>query len=279
MTEKTIIIYHADCPDGFGGAWTAWKRFGDAADYRPMRYTDPTPNDLYGAHIYFIDFSYAKDTMLAIEKEAASLTVLDHHAGVREAIEAVREHVFDNDHSGATIAWSYLNPGTPVPKLLAYIEDSDLWRYSLPNAQEISAYISVAPFDFDAWNTLAAQMEDSQYFSSFVQRGAYYKEYVTHAVEKLAQNAELVELDEFKVLAVNAPRLFRAELGFVLSKWRPPFGIVYYKTGGVWHFAMRGDGNINLSEIAQRRGGNGHHNAASFRIPAGQPFPIKPVES
>jgi hypothetical protein len=25
--KKTIILYHLDCPDGFGAAWAAWKKF------------------------------------------------------------------------------------------------------------------------------------------------------------------------------------------------------------------------------------------------------------
>jgi hypothetical protein len=90
----------------------------------------------------------------------------------------------------------------------------------------------------------------------------------------LAHYAELVQFGEYKVLAVNAPRMYRSELGYILSKWQPPFGIVYYKAGGVWHITMRGDGVINLAEIAKRHGGSGHHNAAGFRIPSGAPFPF-----
>lgn len=278
MSEKTIVIYHADCYDGFGGAWTAWKRFGDVADYRAMKYTDVMPADLSGAHVYFIDFCYDKETMLAIEKEAASLTLIDHHAGARDVSEAVRDHAFDDARSAATLAWGYFNPGVPVPKFLSYIEDGDLWRYALQFSKEIEAYLFMVPFDFEEWDRLARDFEDQRIFEELAARGAYYHEYFTHAVEKLAHFAEPVEFDGYHVLAVNGPRMMRSELGYVLSKWQPPFGIVYYKAGGVWHITMRGDGVINLAEIAKRHGGNGHHNAAGFRVPDGQAFPFKIIE-
>src|SRR5258708_1374666 len=114
MTDRTIVIYHADCPNGFGGAYAAWKQFGQNADYRPMRYVDPHPTDLAGANVYFIDFCYDKNDMLAIEKEAKLLVVIDQHIGVREAIEAVREHVFDSSRAAVTLAWSYFNPSLPI---------------------------------------------------------------------------------------------------------------------------------------------------------------------
>jgi hypothetical protein len=33
----TVVIYHADCRDGFGAAYAAWKKFGDNASYIPWR--------------------------------------------------------------------------------------------------------------------------------------------------------------------------------------------------------------------------------------------------
>ncbi len=44
MHEKDIVvIYHKHCPDGFGAAYAAWKKFGDAAEYLPASYGDPVP--------------------------------------------------------------------------------------------------------------------------------------------------------------------------------------------------------------------------------------------
>ena len=37
--EKNIVVlYHADCLDGFGAAYAAWEKFGDTAEYIPVQY-------------------------------------------------------------------------------------------------------------------------------------------------------------------------------------------------------------------------------------------------
>src|SRR3989338_9515798 len=43
---KTAILYHANCPDGFGGAYAAWKKFGDSAEYIPVKHGKPIPENL-----------------------------------------------------------------------------------------------------------------------------------------------------------------------------------------------------------------------------------------
>lgn len=130
--KDTIVIYHGDCPDGVGGAYAAYKKFGDTAEYIGGVRGEPVPQGLEGKEVYCIDFTYEKSVMLAIEAQAKRLVVLDHHIGVKDAIESVHNHVFDNDRSGTGIAWGYFHPDTPLPRLLAYIQEIDLWRFALP---------------------------------------------------------------------------------------------------------------------------------------------------
>ena len=62
--ERTIILYHGGCPDGFGGAYSAWKKFGDSAEYIALsRGEEPPVETCTGAKLYFIDFSYPKEIM------------------------------------------------------------------------------------------------------------------------------------------------------------------------------------------------------------------------
>ena len=39
MTDS-LILYHADCDDGFGAAYAAWLSLGDSAEYQPVYYGD-----------------------------------------------------------------------------------------------------------------------------------------------------------------------------------------------------------------------------------------------
>jgi hypothetical protein len=108
MTQaKTLIFYHGDCPDGFGGAYAAWKKFGDAAEYIPLKHQRPFTRDVAGSDVYFIDFCYPKEIMDGISAAATNLTILDHHEGLEQVVESFPHHVYDAARSGATIAWGF----------------------------------------------------------------------------------------------------------------------------------------------------------------------------
>ena len=38
---KPLVIYHANCADGFGAAFAAWLKFGDEAEYQAAQYGKP----------------------------------------------------------------------------------------------------------------------------------------------------------------------------------------------------------------------------------------------
>ena len=48
-TSVDCVIYHADCTDGFGAAYAAWKQLGNRAEYHACKhcllYTSPSPRD------------------------------------------------------------------------------------------------------------------------------------------------------------------------------------------------------------------------------------------
>jgi len=45
-------------------------------------------------------------------------------------------------HSGAVLAWQYFMPNEPVPDLLRYVEDQDLWNWKLPHSDAVNAAIA-----------------------------------------------------------------------------------------------------------------------------------------
>ncbi|MDP1707005.1 MAG: hypothetical protein Q8L30_00375, partial [bacterium] len=175
--KEIAVLYHGGCPDGFGGAYAAWKKFGDTAEYIPVKHQQPAPEDLEGRALYFIDFSYDQMTMDAFVKKAKSVTVLDHHRGIKEVVESMPNFVFDEKRSGATIAWNYLHPDVTVPKLLSYVEDGDLYTFKLPDARAILAYVYTRPFHFDEWDSVAAKIEDDAERAEFVRIGTIYSDH------------------------------------------------------------------------------------------------------
>lgn len=272
--KDIVILYHADCTDGFGGAYAAWKKFGNTAEYIPVRHIDPPP-DILDKEIYLIDFAYSKEVLEDIQQKNKRLVVLDHHIGAKEVVESIKEHIFDNERSGAGIAWGYFHPNTPLPRLFAYIQDNDLWNKKLPHANEVTIYTNTIPLTFSGFELAEKEFEDEETFKKIIEKGTQYREYFDHLCSSLVEDAEEVIFDGHSVLAVNAPYFFRSQVGHLLSLKKGPFAVVWTYENSSWHFSLRGNNEIDLSEIAKRHGGGGHKNSAGFSLPFGAPFPFK----
>lgn len=275
IKEDIIVIYHGYCPDGFGGAYAAWKKFGDSAFYHPAQDRTQPEINIQNKEVYIIDFSYPKEVLKKIEQEAKRLVILDHHISVKAAVMSVREHVFDNDHSGVGIAWKYFHPENPMPKLLAYVEDDDLWKHSLPHWAEIGAFLSTIEFNFKIWEKFIMEFENKDLFEHYIEKGHAYAEYASHICNQLVKQAELVQFEGYEVLAINSNGILRSQLGNLLVKKHPPFSIIWSLRSTYWHFSLRSEKAVDVSEIAKKYGGGGHHSAAGFNLPLNAPLPFK----
>lgn len=275
---KTIILYHGGCPDGFGGAYAAWKKFGDTAEYIPLRHQKPAPEGLEGAHLYFIDFCYPKEQMDELIKIAASVTVLDHHEGMRDVVEGMPSFVYDATRSGATIAWSYFHPETEVPLMLRYVEDVDLYTFTLPDARPLLSYLYSNPFEFPVWDTLVSRVENETDRREMVRRGEIFKEYADALIRQLAEHATLVRFEGYEVYFTTSIGAFSSDLAHLLAKKQPPLALAAQARPDGLRVSLRGDGSVNVAEIAQKYGGNGHPNSAAFTLPWGAPLPWEKIE-
>ncbi len=274
MSDKTIaILYHGGCPDGFGGAYSAWKKFGDTAEYIPVQHGRPAPTHLAGKTLYFVDFCFTDDIMQPLIKEAKSVTVLDHHLGNRDVVEKMPEHVFDASRSGATIAWGYFHPETPVPTMLQYVQDGDLYVFKLPDSRAMLAYMYAQPFTFTAWDALCARIEDTEERAKIIAHGKIYAEHFDILIQQIAKKAVLVSFEGYEVYIVTAASMFTSDVGHALTAEKPPFAMVASFHGDVLNISLRSDDSIDVSAIARKYGGNGHPHASAFRLNWGDPLP------
>ncbi len=271
--KDTVILYHGGCPDGFGGAYAAWKKFGDAAEYIPVKHGRLAPENLAGRKLYFVDFCYPKEIMAPLVSEAASVTVLDHHLGNREVVESMPEHVFDEKRSGATIAWNYFHPDQPVPMLLRYVEDGDLYLFKLPDSRAAIAYLYSQPFHFDTWDVLSARLENDAEHKALIEHGKIYAEHFAILVEQIAHKATLVSFEGFECYLATAADMFASDVGNRLAHTKPPLGIIVNFHGDILNVSLRSDDSVDVSAIARKYGGNGHPHAAAFRLTWGDPLP------
>jgi len=278
--NRTVILYHGSCPDGFGAAYAAWKKFGDEAEYIPLYRGDDLPEGLEGDALYFVDFTYDKPAMDHFIEIAKSVTVLDHHSGMQEVVEAMPDFIFDNDRSGASITWNYFFPDAPLPKLLAHIEDDDIYRFALADTKAVLSYVSVHPFTFEFWDELAAKLESPTEQEVFLTTARAYAEYAELLAQSAANKAKPIEFEGYRCMfATSHPnKPMKSRVGNILAKEHPPIALVASAHPSGFGISIRGDGSVNVAKIAEKYGGNGHHDSAGFLIPVDGPMPWTLIE-
>lgn len=279
--ERTLILYHGNCPDGFGGAYAAWKKFGDSADYIPLHRGEPIPEGLEGARVYLIDFTYPREEMDEILSKVASVVVLDHHEGIRDVVEAMPEHVYDSNRSGATIAWSYFHPDTPVPLMLQMLEDQDIYRHAIADTVPLHAYLEVHPYSFEGWDEVVQTLDDESRRDAFLEKARTYAEYYELLAKMSVNKAKLVEFEGKQVYfgTCHPFKSLKSYVGHLLAEKQGPFSLTVTAHPNGYGVSIRGDGTVDVAEIARKYGGNGHINSAGFLIHRDGPFPWTLVET
>ena len=178
--RPVTVLYHADCPDGFGSAYAAWLRFGDNASYRAMHHGQPWKMaEIAGHDVFILDFSFPPEVLEAMARVASSVIQIDHHLSARRAwaerltqgddgLATYRDPalpltvVFNLDKSGVHLAWEHFHAPQPLPLVLAHIEDLDLWRFALPGTRIVTRALRLLPYDFVVWDELVRGASDAE---------------------------------------------------------------------------------------------------------------------
>lgn len=274
--KQIIILYHAECPDGFGGAWVAHRKFGDKAEYIGVHHDQPPPAGLIDKEIYMIDFCYPIEIMKEIISRNQRVTAIDHHVSREGAIKLTRDYSYAVENSGSVLAWKYFNKDKPVPLMLQYIEDQDLWKFTLADTMPIVTCIDSYDYDFDVWDKLAKEVEDDQKRKEFIEKGSFMVNYKDELIKRIIEEStKTVEFEGYRVLSVNAPHEFASRIGETLYVKKPPLAIMWYEGNDGIHVSLRSDGSVDVSKIAEKFGGGGHKAAAGFSLPSIDSFPWK----
>tara|TARA_B100000214_G_scaffold315833_1_gene249204 strand:- start:301 stop:1188 length:888 start_codon:yes stop_codon:yes gene_type:complete len=265
-TSVNCVIYHADCTDGFGAAYSAWKCLGNRAEYHACKHGTPPP-DVAGKNVVILDFSFNNSTTKSMIEEAESLMVIDHHKSAMVELHDITNTHFDMSKSGAMLAWDFFHPGKEPPKFIQYIQDRDLWKWELPYSKEFAAAFDMIPFEFEEFE----KFEDDSVFDDAVKRGSYILAYSKTVVKKVCEKAQNRKMDGKDVMVVNASH-WMSEIG---SRLAPDcdFAMIWY-----WDHEARETkvslrafhDAVDVSEVAKKYGGGGHKKAAGFQLPPGK---------
>lgn len=265
---KYLCIYHGNCLDGFGAA-LAVKMWADEnnidMEFFPGVHGEPPPN-VEDKLVFIVDFSYNLDIIEKMNKDAISIIIIDHHKSAAEELKNVPNDVhvhFDMTHSGAVLTWKYFFPQEPVPVLLEYIEDRDIWQFKLEHSQEVNLALFSYEYDFNIWKNFLNDVD------ILIKEGIpIYRKVLKDIYELVKDNVIMLNIDNQLVPTLNVPYMYASEVGNLLCE-KHPFAATYYDTNTLRVFSLRSKKGVgvDVSNIAKKYGGGGHKHAAGFRIP------------
>jgi hypothetical protein len=287
--SRPLVIYHGNCPDGFTAAWVAARALGDVELFAG-KYGEEPPYALARSRpVWIVDFSYPREQLEHLYRAAGEgdwaepigcspLWVLDHHKTAQAALEGLPYCVFDMNRSGAGLTWDHFHPGQPRPWVVDYVEDRDLWRFKLPNSEELSLFIRSAPHELGAWDGMA-QMD----LSAAVGMAEGCKRYLDHYVaDAMRQAYELTlnwshpdEWDDYKAqrftraVCVNVSYTGVSDvLNAALEAYPEAEMALGWHLGADRHLncSLRSRPGYDCSAFARAHGGGGHARASGFRL-------------
>ena len=270
-----LILYHDRCADGLAAALAGWRFYGGQAECVGLSHgqantlADLPP--LAGRVVYVLDFAFAPGLLAAIDAACARLVLLDHHKSAAEQLAGFACRCgavyFDMAKSGARLAWEFFHPGTPLPDLVRFVEDRDLWAWQFSETAGYVAALDMEPQTLARWSEIA-DFTPAQ-TAAFVARGQAMDEKFRHLAQDIAGAAMPLVFNGEQGLMVNAPGAFHSQVGELLSKQCGSFALMWTVAGnGVVKVGLRSQRGYDCSPLAVSMGGGGHAQACGFRLPA-----------
>jgi len=270
MSNKNVlIIYHGDCHDGFTGAWILHKVYPNA-EFFAGKYGSKAMPEVKDRHVIMVDFSYDRETLLDVADVAKSLVVMDHHKTAQENLADFDHYrakiVFDMEKSGASIAWDYYFPYKPVPSIVKYVEDRDLWKFREQYSKEIHASLSSRDQTFDNWDKFSHDLETD--FNKIFHEGVSILRKQKKDIDDLLRKTTHKKfIGGYEVPVANVPFMMASDAANILAQGEKFAATFYIDNNGHYVFSLRSDVNgMDVSSIAKQYGGGGHKHAAGFTI-------------
>lgn len=275
MQRHTFVLYHSNCPDGFGAALAAWMHFEEFGPsnvtYLAVNYGHSLPEIPDGSDVFIVDFSYPREVLTALA-ERCRICVLDHHATAMEALRDLPFAKFDMSKSGAVLAWEHFFPTRDVPEMLLYLQDRDLWQWKLPQSKEVNAGLwRGTPRDFAVWRNIAYHWDLGVVTARerLIEKGEAIAFSDDLNVGVLCKHPVWLRILCYTIPAVNTPVL-QSEVCHQLLQLHPnaPFAATWMtRSDGELLFSLRArsEDEVNVGTIAKEFGGGGHKAAAGFQ--------------
>ena len=278
LSDVDVVIYHAPCSDGLAAA-AVLKRFKPSVELRTWN------NEQTSDSNYLLEFFEAFDrmtdkTVLFVDCAPASeaqfeycvahckkLIVLDHHQTNMQKFGKLENCYFDMNESGCSLAWKACFPTVPLPLVLQLIKRRDIWKDMDTIVEAFSASFQ-DPFVTPQTTEIVIELIDNPFKvlrkisegeTLLIRKKGQVQAVVKEAEEKTLAGVKLavVKLSEFGLIS---------DVGAELSKTFGAAALCLDLPDGKLKVSLRSEKNsgIDVSALAEKFGGGGHKNAASF---------------
>lgn len=230
---------------------------------------------MIGREVYIVDCCLPIDTMRELAAEAHELYWYDHHAGSTAIAAELGWGCIDERECGATLTWRQLYPDEPLPELLAYVRDKDLWQWRLPDGRAIVAALESRLDDdnldqFWEWSReeLLAEgqpllAEQQRQARRIVRRGVRSQD----AYGRMGRTAWVMNTGEL----INESADLACQPLDAGGQGADLAVCFHLRPDGRWLHSLRST-KVDCRRIAEDRNGGGHSQAAAYI--ATVPFPL-----
>lgn len=302
---KPLVIYHANCADGFTAAWAVRQAID--ADFHAGVHGEAPP-DVAGRDVILVDFSYPSAVMRALQQSARSILVLDHHKSAEADLQDFGSALpvsaapvvwrMDGADWDGCRTWPKVQAAQRIDAerggdfcMIYALFDMDrsgagiAWDFFHPGKARPALIDHVE--DRDLWRfALHGTREIQSALFSYPYRFEVWDELMQAPVFELYQQgmcierkhhkdvAELVAvakrqmvIGHYEVPVASLPYTLASDAGHLMAQGEP-FAACYYDKAGGRVFSLRSaDDGVDVSEVAALYGGGGHARAAGFTVP------------
>jgi uncharacterized protein len=283
VKPKTLILYHAECLDGFISAWIAREALGkDNVVTMPRTYFDAVPDLSNYDNVYILDFSWEPEILLPAIVDVKYVVMLDHHATAiekwngRELPENMR-FIHNLAQSGIGLTWDFFHsttsPVPELPRLLALCQHRDLWHKHVDNCMEVGAalystgYIKGEHFDsFTSFEGSIRKHPEDALDMLIIEGGAILRAIAQNITTVNARCGSDIYLQDKVGRLININYEFASQCGDMLCA-DYDFAVMYEDLPELKQrkYSLRSrKGGWPILPLAEIYGGGGHDHAAGF---------------
>ena len=210
-------------------------------------------------------------------EKAGEVINIDHHVGAEEKLRALDAqyenftYVFNNNRSGASLAWEYFYGRKTIPELVLLVEDGDIGKFEFPDKTKWSGGVLMP-----LMNQPAKVLElFEKPIQTILSEGKVTTDFMDFLIEMYCARNEPISLriGEHTVVAYNANfnvERMRSTLGHILVEKHHATVALFRISRDEVAFSFRGLDAVEPSALAlaSMLGGNGHLNGLENSVAA-----------